>query len=342
MGKPVIDTHRGDSVFRRDRAGKVLAYRGGAAGDAAGANSSNARTSGRGRELLNAVPNNNGVNVIHRCKECKRSFRNKCNFEVHMRTHTGEKPYQCLACKKAFAQLSTLQRHKRLHFGDRPYRCSICNASYVQAASLDAHLRSKSHRNSQQYRCIGCGKGFNQLGNLKMHYVGMHTNQRPYICSVCNKDFVHRGELIKHGIKKHSKEEREDMMKQPHNCFRGYPCHKCNTTLSSLIQFYNHFLKSCPAAPMIAIDAYTDDTTSGKAPAANAIVVSSGGWVGIGSKTRSSSSSTSSSSCNGRRRRGTRSRSCSVFSSSFYGGGRGQDRIISSSSSSRKRQETTL
>jgi len=49
MGKPVIDTHRGDSVFRRDRAGKVLAYRGGAAGDAAGANSSNARTSGRGR-----------------------------------------------------------------------------------------------------------------------------------------------------------------------------------------------------------------------------------------------------------------------------------------------------
>jgi len=37
-------------VFRRDRAGKVLAYRGGAAGDAAGANSSNARTSGRGRE----------------------------------------------------------------------------------------------------------------------------------------------------------------------------------------------------------------------------------------------------------------------------------------------------
>jgi len=122
----------------------------------------------------------------------------------------------------------------------------------------------------------------------------------------------------------------------------GYPCHKCNTTLSSLIQFYNHFLKSCPAAPMIAIDAYTDDTTSGKAPAANAIVVSSGGWVGIGSKTRSSSSSTSSSSCNGRRRRGTRSRSCSVFSSSFYGGGRGQDRIISSSSSSRKRQETTL
>jgi len=52
MGKPVIDTHRGDSVFRRDRAGKVLAYRGGAAGDAAGANSSNARTSGRGRGVL--------------------------------------------------------------------------------------------------------------------------------------------------------------------------------------------------------------------------------------------------------------------------------------------------
>jgi len=50
MGKPVIESHRGDSVFRRDRTGKVLAYRGGAAGDAAAANSSNARATGRGRE----------------------------------------------------------------------------------------------------------------------------------------------------------------------------------------------------------------------------------------------------------------------------------------------------
>jgi len=75
MGKPVIESHRGDSVFRRDRTGKVLAYRGGAAGDAAAANSSNARATGRGRGASTETKTNfnTSLSCLHNlCKEIEK------------------------------------------------------------------------------------------------------------------------------------------------------------------------------------------------------------------------------------------------------------------------------
>lgn len=60
------------------------------------------------------------------CTFCQKAFNTPSNLAIHMRTHTGDKPYICEVCQKSFSQSCNLVNHMRVHTGKNFFQ--FCNA----------------------------------------------------------------------------------------------------------------------------------------------------------------------------------------------------------------------
>ncbi|XP_075716909.1 zinc finger protein 212-like [Rhinoderma darwinii] len=129
------------------------------------------------------------------CSVCGKTFCNNSSFQMHMRTHTGERPYKCSHCDKSFIRRSHLKIHLRTHTGERPYKCRQCDKSFRDNSCFARHQRI--HTGEKPYQCSTCGKHFRKKSNLKDHQ-RTHTGERPYKCKHCDKSFHQRSNLRVH------------------------------------------------------------------------------------------------------------------------------------------------
>ncbi|KAJ8704928.1 hypothetical protein PYW08_012248 [Mythimna loreyi] len=90
------------------------------------------------------------------CTECDRHFLNRTRYVDHMRyNHEGikkEKNKLCNICGRGFAANRTLLNHMRTHSGERPYECEYCGATFTQRTSMLSHVKyihMKSKRRPQ-------------------------------------------------------------------------------------------------------------------------------------------------------------------------------------------------
>lgn len=66
-------------------------------------------------ELRKHIMNRHQVERPFKCtyQQCKKCFKNQHALNVHMRTHSGIKPFQCAVCSESFSALSSLKIHER-------------------------------------------------------------------------------------------------------------------------------------------------------------------------------------------------------------------------------------
>ncbi|XP_015684093.1 gastrula zinc finger protein XlCGF57.1-like, partial [Protobothrops mucrosquamatus] len=151
-----------------------------------------------------------------KCPECGKSFLSNVAMTIHIRTHTGERPFKCHLCPKAFPSRGDLKRHIKIHLRRKPpppvmARSSSSKKSLAAKMQLQCHLRCPPDP-KKPYSCAECRKSFNKKQSLRKHQ-GTHSTERPFACLECGSSFRLKQILVAH-MASHIKE-------------RPFPCKQC-------------------------------------------------------------------------------------------------------------------
>lgn len=158
----------------------------------------------------------------YKCPHCPK--RLKGHLTIHLRTHTGRKPWNCSKCSKKFSQKCNLQTHiQAVHSTDKIFKCELCSKAFGYKKNLERHI--SGHLLEKPYKCSFCPRRFSSVDYLCKHK-RVHTGETPYFCVFCPELFAQYFDMMRH-LRRHIRE-------------RSFLCQFCDESFMSGDQLRRH------------------------------------------------------------------------------------------------------
>ena len=134
----------------------------------------------------------------YECDICHLKFEMKRMFNHHVKLHNDQCPpkHMCHVCGKQYHSQYNLEVHIRIHTGERPFLCEICGRDFRDEYILKVHCKV-SHSTKRPWKCHVCGKHYKTRKILKIHLQSLHAGTR-HVCEICGKSYSRKSSLNDH------------------------------------------------------------------------------------------------------------------------------------------------